>query len=110
MQQPRPVLYRIKNDKLHVWREWCSELQTNLAKGASKTIAEEGESFEFFIIFKVGEAYFTLGGAIISDDTKLHPADETNPLNQRHQQMKKECLEFVDEAEYGYLLEATKNT
>jgi len=83
-------LYKIKQDKLSKWREWCLLLRTTHKEEALETLKEEKNTHELYLIFQIKEDFYV---AMMGVGENL-PAT-SRELNQRHKAMKEECLEFV---------------
>ncbi len=81
------------------WFKWCEQLNTTLKSEALDTLKEEGGTFECFINFEIDNQFYSLA----LGDGHL-PADMSKEINQRHKEIKKECLEKANQPDIGYLL------
>ena len=98
-------VFKIKENKLATWKAWCIELQTTYAIEAKKTLIEEGIGFEGFLIFGIGDDFYTAGFSYSNNEPKT--ANLENKLNVLHRQMKQDCLEEpIGKIEGGYFLSA----
>ncbi|MGK2849235.1 MAG: DUF6176 family protein, partial [Minisyncoccota bacterium] len=96
-------VFKLKQGKEDQWREWCKQLQTIYRREAIATVLEEQGKFESFVLFNVGNDYYTVG----ISDTKLAANKEVS-LNREHQRQKKECLEHSLNADVLYELDISK--
>ncbi len=92
-------VFKLKQGKESQWKKWCKQLQTTHRKEALSTIREECGTFESFILYKVGNEYYTIG----ISDTQI-PANKNSSLNKEHQKQKRECLEYFLDTEVLYEL------
>jgi hypothetical protein len=67
---------------------------------AIETLKEEKMTKEMCTLFSVNGVSYILGFAV----GEMLPADMTREINQKHKQMKSDCLEYVSEAETLYQL------
>lgn len=104
MKQPNPQLYRIRDDKVNIWNDWCRQLMTIHRTKATSIIADEGLLAEFFIQFKINETHYVIGVMLTSTLTKLASVDPSDALNIQHKNILKECLIKASPAEYAYLI------
>ncbi len=86
-------IFKIKKDKVEVWKAWCHELNTVLREQARETIHEEGNIHETFLIFELGGEMYTIGLA----EGKNLPATEKE-INRKHKELSFECLDKVSKA------------
>lgn len=83
------ALFKIKNEKVQEWKEWCIILQEKLNKEAIETLKEEGLESEFYTIFEIQGGFYTLAGG-----NRLKEGKITNrEINKIHNDKKKECFE-----------------
>lgn len=96
-------IYKIKPDKLGVWRNWCQRLQSDLRLEALETLKVENAELELFINLKLQNNWYALG--LMSSKNNLETRQPDNSkINQEHKLIKSECLEPAGESEIGYLL------
>ncbi len=93
-------LFKIKEGKLEKWREWGKLLTTTHKEEAIDTLKEEGLSYEGFCVFEIEGKHYTI--AIIEGEEK--PTNMERELNQKHREIKKECLEKIGPIETVYEL------
>lgn len=93
-------LYKVLPRKVEEWKAWCNEIQTTFSEEALRTIIEEGNLFEGSLCFEISGEYYALGFAL----GDFLPADETNELNKKHNEKKRECLGEVMSLETLYFL------
>jgi hypothetical protein len=92
-------IFKIKEGKLDVFKNWMNELSTTRRDEAIATFDYENVTREVFAVFKGkdGEDYvvaFNEGGDIPG------PSDPNVPINKQHNLIKQECLEsFSDRGE-----------
>ncbi|HWA32127.1 MAG TPA: DUF6176 family protein [Candidatus Paceibacterota bacterium] len=96
--------FKIKDNKVETWREWCSLLAGKYGREAAETLSEEGLIREFFVIFNRGPEYFTIG--FVEHEGKILPTNMDKKINIKHKEKKKECLEYIGPAYVLYDLEA----
>jgi hypothetical protein len=82
------VVYKIKEGKLGIWKDWCHEVSTTLRKEAIATLGEEKSTQEVFLIFKLDGQWYTLGAG----EGECLSSNKEKEINIKHDQMKKECL------------------
>jgi hypothetical protein len=104
--QSQPSIFRIKDGKLNQWTEWCQQINEALRDRAEATLKDEGILYEFFITFEINGSHYTLGAEITPNGTDPKTADSTNPINEEHRRMKKDCLELVAKGDFAYLIRA----
>lgn len=98
-------IFKIKKEKLDVWKKWCQLLNSDLKMEAIETLIEEKVSYEAFAIFKIKEEFYTIGFG----EGEFLPANLNKEINIKHQAVKKECLEYIDSAEMLYELIVKNN-
>lgn len=93
-------LCKIKPGKKETWINWCHLLDTDYRAEALETLKEEHLSYEACAIFSIeGEDYI-----IGFDQGEVTPANMDRPLNKKHREMRKECLEKIGPAQFLYEL------
>ena len=97
------AIYKIKPNKLNLWKDWCKELNTTHRRDALKTLETENLLFEGFIIFEIKGDTYTIGYSAEKEGGE-QPSDSTNELNKKHREIKKECLEPLSRGESEYFL------
>jgi hypothetical protein len=97
------VLYKIKDNKLDQWTDWCNLLKTEHRVEALKTLSDENVLFEGFTTFKIGESFYAFG-FYFENTGGERPVNKENVLNKKHSAIKKECLEFVSKGESDYFV------
>lgn len=95
-------LYKIKEGKLERWKTWGSLLMKQYYTEAVETLEEEGILAEYFYTFKIKGEWYSLGGDI--EGLTRGKINKKRKLNQKHRQIKRECLEPLGEAECVYLI------
>lgn len=77
-------------------------MSSRYKKQALATLKQEGLTHDGFSSFNLkGETY------IIAISIGQHlPVDMKNKLNQKHGEVKKECLEYIETADIGYYLKS----
>lgn len=83
------ALFKIKKDKVHVWKDWCNTLQKKFNKEAIETLKEEGLESEFYTLFEIDEDFYTLAGGY----RLINGSTSDKKLNKVHNDKKKECFE-----------------
>lgn len=94
------VLLRVKEGKLETWKAWCAELEGARRAEAIETLNEEKVSEEICTLFFINNEAYVLGYVV----GEMLPANMSREINQKHKQMKSDCLEYVSEAETLYHL------
>lgn len=89
------VLFKIKEGRKEEWLSWCKELSTTLRDEAIETLKEEGVVQELTIAFSINGDDYVLGYM----DGEILPANMDQEINQKHKEMKEECLERVRDAD-----------
>jgi hypothetical protein len=100
----RYSLFKVREGRIDQWNAWCDKLNTDLRDAATATIVQEKLVAEAFIVFRLGEEWFTVGMTISEGETSVS-ADPNLPLNIEHKRNKTECLEFVSSGESAYFLQ-----
>ncbi|MEK7612504.1 MAG: DUF6176 family protein [Patescibacteria group bacterium] len=96
-------LFKVKSGKLERWKEWASQLDSILKGQALETLSEEGLVEEACFLFEFMDENLVLA---FIDGEMLAP-DMNKTINQKHQQMKDECLEYITDGETLYHLKIT---
>ncbi|MBY0310194.1 hypothetical protein K2Q16_03565 [Patescibacteria group bacterium] len=91
-------VFRVKSGKEAAWREWCVELTTQFRTEAEASLREEGLVHEAVFSFIIDGTTYVLGEMV----GECLPANTDRQVNQKHKQMKEECLERVSKAEVLY--------
>jgi len=91
-------VFRIKPGKEGVWQDWCIELTSGLRSEAEASLREEGLIHEAVFGFVIDGVTYVLGEMV----GECLPANMETEVNQKHKQMKEECLERVTKAEVLY--------
>jgi hypothetical protein len=99
--QQKTVLYRVKEGKLDAWKEWAEEINSVRRQEAMETLKEEAVTREFSALFEIKGEYYVVGYM----EGEIRPANRGNDINQKHDKIKAECLEFVSEGTMLYDLE-----
>lgn len=87
----KAVLLKIKNGKKAIWENWCTELSTKLRSEAELTLAEEKVIQELTLSFSLHDEDYVIGYM----DGECLPANMDRKINQKHQEIKSECLTRV---------------
>lgn len=95
------VLFKVKKDKINIWREWSEQLEIHRRSEALETIIEEREIFEGSFDFKISDEDFVLMFGY--NEEELLPATEKE-INTNHKRIKRECLEFISKVNNNYFL------
>lgn len=83
-------LFKIKEGKLEIWKNWCHELNTSLRVEATETIKEEGNVQEVFVLFELNNEWYTIG---LGEGENLPASDKE--INKKHRATAKECLKKI---------------
>jgi hypothetical protein len=94
----KAVLLRVKDGQWETWTQWCTELNTTLRKEAILTLHEEQVLQELTLGFSLNNEHYIIGFM----DGDCLPANMKRDINQRHQEMKRQCLERVDDVAVLY--------
>lgn len=97
----KAVLLKVKEGKLETWKAWCAELEGVMRAEAIETLKEENVIEELCTLFYVEGQAYVLGFMV----GEMLPANMSREINQKHKQMKSDCLEFVSDAETLYHLQ-----
>ncbi len=92
------VLFKVKEGCLGKLRAWGEEISGPLHKEAQATLSEEGVTQEGLFSFQVGEEWYALG---FMEGEGL-PSNKDREINQKHEEIKNECLEYIGPAEEFY--------
>jgi hypothetical protein len=92
-------LFKIKEGKIDIWKEWCNELNTSLRNDAIATLKEEGNVQEVFVVFELNGDFYTIG---LAEGQNL-PATNKE-INIKHKAISKECLEKIGKVSCLYNL------
>jgi hypothetical protein len=98
--QKKVVLLKVKEGKLETWKSWCNELETLRREEAMETLKEEKVIEETCLLVDFHGAPYVVAFM----EGEMLPADMACEINQKHDAMKKECLEYVSEGESLYNL------
>lgn len=89
-------LFKIKDGKLEVFRDWMDQLGTARRDEALATFAFEHVSREIFVLFRgLDNTHFVIG--LNEANGTPGESDASLPINQQHAAIKKECLEVISE-------------
>lgn len=97
------TLFKIKEGKLNVWKDWCKLLSTEFKDEALKTLKEENLLLEGCLVFPVDKEFYVVGYTL-ENNGGVKPTNLTNDLNRKHLEKRKECLELVSRGESEYFL------
>ncbi|MGH2613417.1 MAG: DUF6176 family protein [Rhabdochlamydiaceae bacterium] len=98
-------LFKIEKGKLEKWLEWGHCLMTEHQEEAVETLKEEGLIYEGFCVSEVAGNYYTL--AMIEGYER--PTNMERELNQKHREVKRDCLDKLGPVEKAYELYAEKS-
>lgn len=82
------VIYKLKKNKVSVWKDWLQELNITYRKEAIKTFEEEGLLFEYWSVFESNGNFYTVGCNYKFKDGEVSDCK----LNRLHKEKKKECF------------------
>ncbi len=82
----KTVLFKLKKEKLEIWKNWLSELQSN--PETLNTLKEEKMLFEFYSVFEIDENYYCFAGG----EGEFKKSSDKQ-INIKHNEIKKECFE-----------------
>ena len=85
-------VFKVKEGKLEQWKAWCEELNTTRKAEALETLKEEGLIYASFVLFSLNGDHYAIGMGI----GEGKESNKNREINQRHMEMKRECLEKVD--------------
>ena len=91
MNKQHFFLFKIKDDKLNSWKEWCNELMYSRKDEAIATFADEHVKRETFVVFATKNGNFVLGRNEYLEDLKKGSPDIQ--INIDHKIKMRECLE-----------------
>ncbi len=94
----KAILFRIKEGKKEQWYAWCAELADVLREEAIRTLKEEKVSHELALGFSLENTDYVVGYM----EGECLPANMDREINQRHKEMREECLERVRDATVLY--------
>ena len=97
------TLFKVKEGKLNVWKDWCKLLSTEFKDEALKTLKEENLLTEGCLVFLIGKEFY-VAGYTLENNGGVKPTNLNNDLNRKHLEKRKECLEFVSRGESEYFL------
>lgn len=97
----KAILFRIKEGKRDGWYTWCRELSSNLREEAILTLKEEQVLQELTLAFSIEDSDYVIGYM----DGDCLPANMERDINQRHKEMRAECLEYMGDVEVLYDLQ-----
>lgn len=98
--QKKVVLLKVNDGKHEAWKNWCHELETTRRIEALETLEEEGVTEELCVLISLNGAPHVVAFM----EGEMLPTNMVREINQKHNQMKKECLEYVSEGESLYHL------
>lgn len=91
MNKQHFFLFKIKEGKLNVWKEWCNELMHSRKEEAIATFADENVKRETFVMFTTKEGNFVTGRNEYIEDLRKGSPDVQ--INIDHKIKMRECLE-----------------
>jgi hypothetical protein len=94
----KAVLLKVKNGQWENWQKWCHQLNTTLRSEAILTLEEEQVLQELTLGFTLNNEHYVIGFM----DGECLPANPDKTVNQRHNEMKRICLESVSGADVLY--------
>jgi hypothetical protein len=101
----KAVLLKVKSGQWEVWKKWCAELNTTLRSEAILTLEEEQVLQELTLAVVLNGEHYVIGFM----DGDCLPANTKRSVNQRHNEMKQNCLEYVDDVEVLYNIKHEEN-
>jgi hypothetical protein len=87
------ALFEIKKNKVEQWQNWCYKLSTDFKLEAENSLKEENYLFEGWLIFNIGEDFYTIGFGEEKEEGAKPATDSF--LNKEHKRNKEECLELI---------------
>jgi len=96
----KAILFRIKEGKKEQWYASCAELAGVLREEAIRTLEEEKVLHELTLGFSLENTDYIVGYM----EGECLPANMDREINQRHKEMREECLEYVGLVETLYNL------
>lgn len=100
------VLYKVNNDKVEEWENWCSTLHTIRRKEAIDTLEEEDVLLESFFNFQINNEWYALGCSLTYENQDPKPSNKSKEINILHAKVKNDCLKLIDKGTSGYSLYA----
>lgn len=94
----KAVLYKVEPGQWNTWKEWCTEINTTLREEAILTLEEEQVLHELALGFSLGDDQYVIGFM----QGECLPANTAHEINQKHRNMREQCLEKIDYAETLY--------
>lgn len=89
-------LYKVKEGKIDILKQWFTILSNERKKEAIDTFAHEHITREIFIMFNGNDGHSYVLGCNETDGN-MKKGDQTVPINQDHAKVKRECLESISE-------------
>lgn len=105
MNKQTASLFTINPGKERTWSEWATALDGARRGEAISTLRAEGIIAEFFITIPTETQNYVLAVALTADGSEPAAADPNTPINIEHKAKKRECLTFVAEVPFDYLLQ-----
>jgi len=96
----KTVLLKVKEGKIDTWKNWCAEIEGVRRAEACETLRKEGVTEEMCTLFFIDQQAYVLAFA----EGEMSPANMSREINQKHQEFKKECLEYLSDGETLYHL------
>lgn len=88
-------IYKLKADKVNVFKQWATEVMTKLKQEAQLAIEEENIVQEIFSIFEIqGQTYIAVH---ITSSEPRPPTDRA--INLHHKAKMKECIDSLVKSE-----------
>jgi hypothetical protein len=100
-------IFKIKKDKLEIWRKWCKELNTTRKEEAIETLKEEAVLIESWNTIEINGSWYALGSSLL-DEKSESKYSEDREINKLHKKYKEDCLEFIGTSENNCLLKNIK--
>ncbi len=94
------ALFKIKENKLNVWKDWEQVLMKNKLE-AIETLKEENMLIEGSMTFKIGEDNYAILFGYHEEELKPSTEKEINII---HKRIKSECLEYISKIDAGYFV------
>lgn len=95
----KSVLFKVKENKLPIWLDWCQFLKKNEIE-VVETLNEEKILFEGCLHFQILDTWYVL----MFEEYYDAPLPATQKeINKIHMQKKIECFILVSKQEYDYL-------
>lgn len=102
----KSILFRIKNEYINEWKDWCYKLQNDLRKDSVETLIEENVLQEMAMIFKINDQYYCIG--FMESNGEIKSANQDKEINKQHKLIREKCLERVSDVEIGYLIKSSE--